>query len=159
MSDDGKMDEVIIRPARPEELGAAAELRWRWEQERHGTPAVSRAEYLRLFTAWARANDSSHRCLVAVRGGTVIGMAWLAIVPRVPVPRAPERRTADLQSVYVVPEERDSGIGGRLIEAVLALARDIGAERATVHSSQRAIPAYTRHGFAVSPRLLQADLG
>jgi N-acetylglutamate synthase-like GNAT family acetyltransferase len=85
-------------------------------------------------------------------------MAWLAIVPRVPLPRAPERVSGDVQCVYVVPEERDSGIGGRLIDAVLALARDLGVERVTVHSSARAIQAYTRRGFATSSRLLQVDL-
>lgn len=151
------MDDVVIRPARPEELGAVAELRWRWEQERHGTPAVARDEFVPRFTAWARKNGSSHRCMVVVRDGAAIGMAWLAIVPRVPLPRAPERTTGDVQCVYVVPEERDNGIGGRLIDAVLVLARDLGVERATVHSSERAIPAYTRRGFVASPRLLHAD--
>lgn len=158
VSNDGEMDDVTIRPARSEELRTVAELRWRWEQERHGTPAVPRDEFVRVFAAWARENDSSHRCTVVLRDGVVIGMAWLAIVPRVPLPRAPERITGDMQCVYVVPEERDSGIGGRLIDAVLALARDLGAEWATVHSSERAIPAYTRRGFVASPQLLQADL-
>lgn len=158
VSNDGEMDDVMIRPARPDELGAVAELRWRWEQERHGTPAVPRAEFVSGFTAWVRENGSSHRCTVAVRDGAVIGMAWLATVPRVPLPRATERRSADVQCVYVVPEERDSGIGGRLIETVLALARDLGAERVTVYSGERAIPVYTRRGFAVSSRLLQLDL-
>jgi GNAT superfamily N-acetyltransferase len=86
----------------------------------------------------------------------VIGMAWLAVVQRVPTPRAPRRASGDLQCVYVVPEARDGGLGGRLIRAVLDGARELGLERVTVHSSPRAIPAYARCGFQESPRLLQA---
>jgi GNAT superfamily N-acetyltransferase len=66
--------------------------------------------------------------------------------------------SGDVQCVYVLPEERASGLGGRLIDAVVEHAHDLGLERMTVHSSVRAIPAYSRHGFAVSPRLLQAEL-
>ncbi|MEJ2857713.1 MULTISPECIES: GNAT family N-acetyltransferase [unclassified Saccharothrix] len=64
-----------------------------------------------------------------------------------------------MQCLYVVPEARDGGLGGRLIEAILRLAAELGLERVTVHSSERALRAYERQGFAVSPNLLQADCG
>ena len=99
------------------------------------------------FIAWARENTSSHRCMVMVRDQVIIGMAWLAVLPRVPSPRALHRASGDLQCVYVVPGERDGGLGGRLIDAVLDRARELGLERVTVHSSPRAVPAYSRHGF------------
>lgn len=73
-----------------------------------------------------------------------------------PTPRAPRRASGDLQCVYVVPEARDGGLGGRLIRAVLEEARELGLERVTVHSSRRANPAYARCGFQESPRLLHA---
>ncbi|MFK4269983.1 GNAT family N-acetyltransferase [Streptomyces milbemycinicus] len=110
------------------------------------------------FVTWARENKSSHRCLVLAREEAIIGMAWLATLPRVPSPRALQRASGDLQCVYVVPGERDSGLGGRLIDAVLDHARQLGLERVTVHSSPRAIPAYARHGFESSPRLLHAHV-
>lgn len=97
--------------------------------------------------------------MVMVRDAVVIGMAWLAITQRVPHPRAFERMSGDVQCTYVVPEERDRGLGGELIEAVLAWARDLGLERVTVHSSDRAVSAYSRQGFGVSPRLLQVEVG
>ncbi|HEY2062267.1 MAG TPA: GNAT family N-acetyltransferase [Amycolatopsis sp.] len=152
------MDSLHIRPARGHEFGAVAGLRWRWVMENGATPAVTQDEFVRDFQDWARAHAPSHRCLVLARGETVIGMAWLAITARVPTPRSLERRSGDVQCVYVVPEERSAGAGGRLIDAVLELARTLGLERVTVHSSVRAISAYARQGFAVSPQLLQADL-
>lgn len=147
-----------IRPARADELSAVAELRWRWWQENGSTAEVSRAEFVEAFTAWSRENPRTHRCLVVVRDDSVIGMAWLAITQRVPHPGALERASGDLQCVYVLPEERDGGVGGRLIEAVLGCCRELGLERAVVHSSDRAITAYTRHGFAGSPKLLQTHV-
>lgn len=111
---------------------------------------------MRHFVAWARENTSSHCCTVLVREDVVVGMAWLAVLARVPSPRALQRASDDLQCVYVLPGERDGGLGGRLIDAVLDRARELGLERVTVHSSPRAIPAYCRHGFESSPRLLHA---
>lgn len=100
------------------------------------------------------------RVLASVHGdGLVIGMSWLAITQRVPHPRAFERISGDVQCVYVVPDERDRGLGGKLIEAVLAWARDLGLARVTVHSSDRAVSAYSWHGFEVSPHLLQVEVG
>lgn len=152
------MSDVVIRPAGREDMAAAAALRWRWEQERPETPGLAWEDFVSVFVAWTERHESTHRCLLLVRDDVVIGMAWLAIVSRVPAPRAFERACGDLQSVYVVPEERDAGLGGQLVQAVLTLARELGLERVTVHSAERATAAYQRTGFAVSPRLLNIDL-
>ncbi|MFI6320082.1 GNAT family N-acetyltransferase [Nonomuraea sp. NPDC050556] len=153
------MDNTItIRPAVPDELETVAHLRWEWILENDGIPVTGRDEFLKYFVSWAEENASSHRCMVLLRDEVIIGMAWLVVLPRVPSPRALHRASGDLQCVYVVPDERDSGLGGRLIDAVLDRAQELGLERVTVHSSPRAIPAYSRHGFETSPRLLQAQV-
>ncbi|MEU0388392.1 GNAT family N-acetyltransferase [Streptomyces chartreusis] len=151
------MENIRIRPARSGELAAVARLRWEWLVENGGEALGEREEFERHFVDWARDNAGSHRCMVVVRDdGVVIGMAWLAVVQRVPTPRSLRRASGDLQCVYVVPEARDGGLGGALIRAVLDGARELGLERVTVHSSPRAIPAYARCGFEESPRLLHA---
>lgn len=153
------MENISIRPARSGELAAVAALRWDWLVENGGEDLGERGEFVGHFVEWARDNAGSHRCTVVVRDDdVVIGMAWLAVVQRVPTPRAPRRASGDLQCVYVVPGARDGGLGGRLIRAVLDGARELGLERVTVHSTPRAIPAYTRCGFQDSPRLLHARL-
>lgn len=154
------MDDITIRPAEPGELAAVAGLRWHWILENGSVPAaVDRDAFVRHFVAWAEQNASSHRCMVIVSGdGHIIGMVWLAVVQRVPTPHALHRASGDLQCVYVVPEARDAGLGGRLITETLARAKDLGLERVTVHSSPRAIQAYARQGFENSPRLLQAHV-
>jgi GNAT superfamily N-acetyltransferase len=151
--------DLEIRTVRDCELTVVAGLRWQWVLENGDSPTATRAEFVEDFAGWARENATTHRCFVAARGDAVVGMAWLATVRRVPTPRALDRRSGDVQCVYVVPGERDTGVGGRLIEALLSVARELGLERVTVHSSVRAVTAYARHGFAMSPRLLQADVG
>ncbi|MER6760643.1 MULTISPECIES: GNAT family N-acetyltransferase [Amycolatopsis] len=147
-----------IRPARADELPVVAALRWRWVADQDGLPHQDRAEFIREFSAWAQAHADTHRCLVAVRDEHVLGMAFLALTPRVPTPHDFSRICGDVQCVYVVPEARDSGVGGLLIEAILRLAAELGLERVTVHSSERAIPAYVRHGFSAAKNLLQSEL-
>jgi GNAT superfamily N-acetyltransferase len=155
---DGRVHGIAIRPARPDDLDVVAELRWRWVQEIYGTSGITLDEFVPRFVTWAKENQTSHRCMVMVRDDLIIGMAWLAITQRVPHPRAFERASGDLQCVYVLPDERNAGLGGQLIESVLALGHDLGLERVTVHSSDQAISTYCRHGFTSSPRLLQADI-
>jgi GNAT superfamily N-acetyltransferase len=167
------MDNFIVRPVEPGELAAVAGLRWQWIVENDGAAprGAERDAFVRHFVTWAQQNASSHRCMVLVNsdvggdiGGVlggdlgIIGMAWLAVVHRVPTPHALHRASGDLQCVYVVPEARDAGLGGRLITETLARAKDLGLERVTVHSSPRAVGAYARHGFENSPRLLQAHV-
>ena len=149
-------DDVRIEGATPHDLPALAELRWRWALENEGAPIVCRDVFHAAFADWALAHSASHHCTVARRGETVIGMAWLAVVPRVPSSRAPVRASGDVQSVYVVPADRNSGIGGRILAAVLARAFEAGLERVTVHSTAGAVTAYERAGFVASARLLQA---
>lgn len=156
MTVSGPAGVVRIDGATPQDLPALAELRWRWVLENDDTPVVSRAEFAATFAEWALAHSATHHCTVARRGQTIIGMAWLATVPRVPSSRAPTRASGDVQSVYLVPHERNAGIGGRMLAVVLGRAFEAGLERVTVHSTAGAVTAYERAGFAASARLLQA---
>jgi GNAT superfamily N-acetyltransferase len=73
----------------------------------------------------------------------------------VPTPASVDRRTGDVQSVYVVPDLRDRGVGAALLHAVLHEARERNLQFVTVHSSDRAVPFYLRSGFAEGQNWLQ----
>ncbi len=107
------------------------------------------------LAAWWADHAHSHVALVARAGSGVVGMAWLAVVPRVPRPGVATRRSADIQSVFVLPEHRGKGVGSALIEAATEHAMRLGVSRVTVHSGHRAVPVYERLGFASSTLLLQ----
>lgn len=153
------MKEVLVRRATPAEYVSLAALRWMWIiEEAGGEPVGTRSAFSHDFVAWAQQNARTHHAFVAESGGELIGVAWLALAPRVPSPRAPVRSTGDVQSVYVVPAHRGAGVGARLIDSVCDAAEASGAERVTVHSSSRARSAYARAGFTVESRLMLLEL-
>jgi len=148
------MGDIDVRPARPTEWAAVGGLRWDSVFEFGGEALDPREVFAEQFAEWASDHQDTHECFVAVADGAVIGMTWLAVIPRVPSARAFDRASGDLQCAYVAPGHRNRGIGGRLIDAVVDSARERGLERVTVHSSPRAVPVYERHGFSSEGRLL-----
>ncbi len=143
-----------MRRGSAEDLPVLAELRWRWEVDEHGAgPDIARQDYVDLFVRWADEHRATHLPFVAEVDGAIAGMAWLMLSDRVPAATRTDRRFGDVQSVYVVPEHRDKGIGARLMAAVLDEAR--GFEFVTVHSSERAVTMYRRAGFGNNDRWLE----
>lgn len=71
--------------------------------------------------AWLSARDQRTPVLVAVRAGEVVGWASINVFN----PRAAYRFVADF-SIYVARDARGSGIGGALLDSVIAEARTIG---------------------------------
>lgn len=139
-----------------EDLPALAQLKW------EDVPAdLTAGRSLDTFTSelgdWWRAHERTHVAFVARAedDDPVVGAAWVALVPRVPRPGAPHRLSADIQSVFVLPEHRGRGAGRGLVAAACAHAVSVGAERITVHSSEAAVGLYQELGFADSPRLRQ----
>jgi GNAT superfamily N-acetyltransferase len=147
--------EVSIRKATAADAPALARMRWQWLVEKHGQAATDRAWFVEFFTAWVIDHLPTHLPFLLEVDGRTAGMAWLMLADRVPSPSRMDRRTGDVQSVYVVPEFRNGGAGAALIEAVLAEARNRELEHVTVHSSERAVPFYLRSGFADGQRWLE----
>lgn len=144
-----------VRKATAADAPALARLRWQWLAEKRDEPSVDRASFLAFFAAWVIDHLPTHVPFLLEVDGRIAGMAWLMLADRVPSPARVDRRTGDVQSVYVLPELRNGGAGAALIDAVLAEARDRELEHVTVHSSERAIPFYLRSGFAHGQRWLQ----
>lgn len=110
-----------------------------------------------LHAWWTDHNDSHLAFIARPAESEVVGMAWLALVPRVPRPGITTRRSADIQSVFVLPEHRGKRIGSALVQAASDHALHLGAGHVTVHSGRRAVPVYERLGFASSRQLLQRE--
>ena len=153
------MSDAIVRSAAPADMESVGRLRWKWVlEEQAGTSDLSRDEFVGELTRWAEAHASTHECVVAEAGGKVVGMAWPALTARVPGPRSVDRWVGDLQSVYVLPEFRGQGIGSRLVELAIDRLAARGAERVTVHSSEKAVALYARAGLSASELLLGRPL-
>ncbi|WP_203905171.1 GNAT family N-acetyltransferase [Virgisporangium aliadipatigenens] len=97
--------------------------------------------------------------LIARDGDAVLGH----LVGRVMEPDVlrPGTKVASLESIRVAPPARGSGVGGRLVAAFFAWARERGAVRAGVTAyaaNEGAQRFYARHGFAPSSVSLRAPL-
>ncbi len=157
MADDPSAD-VRIERATAEQVREVAALRWDWAPDHGRPPQLTEQEFVAGFEQWWQAHGRTHHCVVALGRDHVVGFGFLALTPRVPGPHAPSRRSADVQAVFVVPRLRDAGIGGRIVDRLVTLAREEGAEHVTVHSSAGAVTAYERAGFVRDPLMLNQAL-
>lgn len=145
----------MISEGTADDVNGLARLLWldTLDEEPAGTSTV---EFAAELERWWQAHRDSHRAFVARLGaGEIVGMAWVALLPRVPRPDESNRLCADIQSVFVMPQQRGRGIGSALVEAATDHAISIGASRVTVLSGRKAVPVYQRLGFRSSQQLLQ----
>ena len=146
---------VVIRKGTPEDSFALAVLRFR---DVGRDPDAMKSEVVELSSAmarWMRDHENTTLCVVAVTDQEIVGMAWLAIVDRVPVIGNHDRRSGDIQSVFVLPEYRRRNIGRLLLNRLTGKAEQLGLSRVSLHSSGSALPFYSSVGFGPSPNLLQ----
>lgn len=137
----------VVRAARPGDEAAVAALTARWSAE-HNTHGQVPADVPEV-AGWVTSS-----LLVVEQDGVLVGFArasehrseGLAVIPV----GEPYVRVEDL---YVVPEHRERGVGGRLLDRLLddAAARGIG--RALVSSAsrdwERSVQFYRARGFAM----------
>jgi GNAT superfamily N-acetyltransferase len=91
--------------------------------------------------------DPRRLALIGVDGGAVVGhltgvLEDPSVLHMIPI--------AELRSMYVRPQYRDSGLGSELVQRFLAWARDHGAQRVSVTAYAGNIAAmrfYQRQGF------------
>ncbi|WP_051943054.1 GNAT family N-acetyltransferase [Streptacidiphilus rugosus] len=146
---------MIISQANVDDVADLAQLLWLDTHKEEPDQRSVDAFAVELAQWWA-ANRHSHLAFVArLLRPEIVGMAWVALVPRVPRPGASSRLSADIQSVFVTPEKRGQGIGSALVGAAAEHATCLGAARVTVHSGRTAVPVYERLGFESSRQLLQ----
>ncbi len=146
---------MLVGRADRTDVAALARLKWRAEFDRQATESEFNSFAADLSDWWQEHVLSHSAFLARTEQGDAVGAAWLALLPRVPRPGSLARFSADLQSVFVLPEHRGRGIASMLVEAAFQHATAAGAGRVTVHSSEKAVPLYRRLGFDTSAKLLQ----
>lgn len=146
---------LVVREATVADAPALADLRFTWRVEERDEQGLDRVEFEAALTTWMTARTSSHLPFLALRGEVPIGMTWLAIVERIPGPGRFVRRSAYVQSTYVVARERSTGVGTALVTRLLDVATALGLDYVAVHPSERAFSLYRRLGFTESGLVLE----
>jgi GNAT superfamily N-acetyltransferase len=112
-------------------------------------------------------DDRQPAALAALAAGEPFGRAWLIVLDRRPVGYVvlswgfsveAGGREACLDEIYLVPEVRNRGLGGRVLGLIEAEARAIGVRRIflEVERRNRAIGLYRRAGYVDHDRFLMS---
>jgi GNAT superfamily N-acetyltransferase len=149
------MTEPAIRRPTIDDADELARLRFRLylEQEPGITePFDAYVPRFRTFVAWALNRDDWRGWVAVDGGGELVGNAWLQTVPRVPAPgRRDPSHMGYLTNMYVEPDLRGSGLGGRLLDAVLDHCRAEGFELVLTFPADAAYGFYEHAGFTRLP--------
>jgi GNAT superfamily N-acetyltransferase len=149
---------VTVRTATPDDVPVIAGLRRAWTEENAGQP-VDDPSFDDVFAEWFAGEAHQRVTWLAEDDGRVLGMLNLLVFTRMPRPRAAEAPAHPGQwgyvaNVYVVPGDRDRGIGRLLLDAVTAHADKNHYARLVLSPSERSVPFYERAGFAPATSLL-----
>lgn len=152
------MGEVHVRRAGHVDVPALARLRRAWAEEQAGGP-VEDPVFEAAFEDWF-GREEDHRVIwLALHGGEPVGMLNMLVFTRMPKPARHRSQWGYVANVYVDPARRDAGIGGRLLDAAVAHARQSCFARLVLSPSRRSVPFYRRAGFGPATALLVHELG
>lgn len=137
-----------LRRATAVDAGVIGELLHRFNSEFHSsTPgAAAIAERLRELLTHDAAVLHGHGTIALLGGPGPDGFALVRLRPSLYSPRL----EAYLAELYVVPEHRRLGLGRALLRGSLELARELGADRIELGTSEDdhgARALYESHGF------------
>ena len=143
---------IDIRIAGSADVDSLIALRTSSSEERRGVgPDPSFGD---RFRAWFATESSQRTFWLASHGDEPIGMANLLSFERMPGPGIDAGRWGYLGNMYVRADHRDRGVGGLLLDALIAHAEAAGLERVVLSPTERSIPFYRRAGFDPADQLL-----
>ena len=138
---------VRVREARSADVGAMVELLgYLFKQERDFSPAPAKQ---RRALEIILAQPAMGRLFVLTRASKILGMVSLLFT----ISTAEGGKAAWLEDLVVRPDQRDRGLGTRLLRAAVDWARKEGLARITLLTdadNARARRLYQRQGFAAS---------
>jgi GNAT superfamily N-acetyltransferase len=146
---------IQYRCADDNDIGDLASLRYTWRVEERGERGLEAREFESRLREWTQLHRDTHRGYLATEDDVAVGCAWLCVVDRIPGPGTFIRRSGALQSVYVVPAQRNAGIGSELVGFVVKEARAMKLDYLGVHPSERSFSFYRRLGFDAAGRALE----
>ncbi|WP_409484936.1 GNAT family N-acetyltransferase [Arsenicicoccus dermatophilus] len=140
--------ERVVRPARPQDVVALVDLR-RVMFEAMGAAGADRAPWQKAAGGWFRAalDDEDVLAVVADLDGEVVASALGQLRRGCPGPATPTGVDMLLSSVATAPGRRCQGHARACVDAVLAWARERGADRVELFTTAEAAGIYEVLGF------------
>ena len=151
---------VQVRRALPRDAGALAELRYVFRNEQR--PATESPEgFVARCSNWMRPRlrgDSRWTVWLAERDGRIVGNLWMQLVEKIPNPGPESELHAYISNFFIVPAERNGGVGTKILSAAVAYCRAHHVDTVFLWPTQRSTPLYQRTGFEIPADLLVPEL-
>ncbi|MBA3376851.1 MAG: GNAT family N-acetyltransferase [Actinobacteria bacterium] len=143
------MEEPVIRKATERDVATLARLRREFTLE-DGPISCPLEDFDHAFDEIVGRGLSDGRWTVWVADveGEIVSHAFIGLIDKIPRPSRQHRWLGYLTNVYTKPAFRDRGLGGRVLDAATAWARDENIELLVVWPSEESVGFYRRHGFA-----------
>lgn len=147
---------AAIRRATPEDAALLAEHRARVWREVGDWDAELLAPQIPVWTEWMRSAlaDGSYVAWIAERDGEPVASGAILVHRAIPRPGSPSDRAGRVQSVYVVPSARRTGLARALMTEAIAFARETQLISLVLHPSDEARPLYASMGFTEADEML-----
>jgi ribosomal protein S18 acetylase RimI-like enzyme len=153
------VDNVVLRAGQPEDLDAAVAV---WLAARAARPGGQPASPQREARIRGQMRKPDAFLVIAEDAGTVVGMALAMQGLANDGAGPPVPGLCFVGMVFVAPDRWGEGIGGRVVDALLAEAWSRGYDRAqlwTHANNERAQRLYESRGFRWTGRELDHELG
>jgi len=136
---------VVLRDLRPGDLGAVIQRQAILYAEEYGWNSAYEALVARILADFVDAYDPAHEAAwIAEIDGRMVGSIFLV--------RGDRPGEGKLRLLYVEPDARGAGVGGRLVDACIERARVVGYQRLVLWTNSVLTSArrlYERAGFTL----------
>jgi GNAT superfamily N-acetyltransferase len=145
-----------VRRANQDDVLTLARFRYAFRSTRHAA-TEGENEFIARCVEWMRPrlrSDSRWRVWLLEEQGKPIGNLWVQMIEKIPNPGNESELHAYVSNVFVLPEHRNSGGGGMLLDAAIAESRAFHVDTIFLWPSDESRPLYARHGFVEPDRIL-----
>jgi phosphinothricin acetyltransferase len=144
------MSDLVIRPYRPDDIAAVTKIYGYYVRETVITFETVEPDEAEMGRRFAAIVEKGHPLLIGEVAGKVIGYAYASTYR----PREAYRFTCE-DSIYLAPDAVGHGIGGQMLERLIADAGKAGLKQMlAVITAERenSIRLHARHGFRMIGR-------
>ena len=151
--------EIRCHMATVADIEALAELRWQMATE-YQEGNATREDYIAAFCESVRDElaQGRYQAWLAEADGQPVACTVLIWWPMPPNMEDLHRRRGYVSSVYTHPDYRRLGLARRLMEMLVAQARELHIGKLLLSSSSMGRPLYLSMGFVVPERGLEIEL-
>lgn len=96
-----------------------------------------------------------HIACFACEGGEIVGCGGVCLYDEMPSPDNPRGKCAYLMNIYVLPAFRGRKTGKSIASWLIARAREAGADKIYLESSESGLPLYRALGFTAMEGMMK----